>query len=151
MNGAELTDDQSQSLMELAEEANQELESAGEAVASRAFNLGCSITLLPALAVILIVAVFTRLNWVAVFITTILVLVATVIVANMVAYTARTNSVERTYQTKVQPEIERRLRGLELERPAFDRLASQRLPEAAVLQRYLPPTPQETNSTDDSE
>lgn len=150
MNSAELTPDQNQSLLELAEEANQELEAAGEAVAGRAFNLGCSITLLPALAVVLIVAVFTRLNWVAVFITTILALVATLIVANMVAYTARTNTIERIYQTKVQPEIVRRLRGLELERSAFDRLARQHLPEAAVLQRYLPPTTEVTNSVDNS-
>lgn len=151
MNSAELTPDQNRNLLELAEKANHELEAAGEAGAGRAFNLGCSLTLLPALAVILIVAVFSRLNWVAIFITTVLALVATLIVANLVAYTARTNTMQRTYQVIVQPEIERRLNGLDLDRSVFDHFASQRLPEAAVLQRYLPPIAEDTFSTDKSE
>lgn len=148
---AELTPDQTQALLEIAEEANQELESAGESVASRAFNLGCSITLLPALALVLIVAVASRINWVAIFLTSILALVSMLIVANLVAYTARNNTVRRTFDDKVQPEIERKLNDLDLERSLFNRLAAQRLPEAAVLQRYLPSSAEDTPAPDDSE
>jgi uncharacterized protein (DUF58 family) len=147
----ELTPGQSQALLEIAEEANQELESAGESVASRAFNLGCSITLLPALAVVLIVAVTSRMNWVAIFLTSILALVSMLIVANLVAYTARNNTVKRTFDEKVQPEIERKMNDLDLERSLFNRLAVQRLPKAAVLRRYLPPSPEDAPVPDDSE
>jgi hypothetical protein len=148
---AELTPGQSQALLEIAEEANQELESAGESVASRAFNLGCSITMLPALAVVLIVAVFSQMNWVAIFLTSILALVSMLIVANLVAYTARNNTVKRTFDVKVQPEIERKLNNLNLERSLFDRLAGQRLPEAAVLRRFLLPSAEDATAPDDSE
>jgi hypothetical protein len=40
---------------------------------------------------------------------------------------------ERTYQRDVQPEIERRLKQLELDRAGFQQIAAETLPENAML------------------
>ncbi|HEX7975242.1 MAG TPA: hypothetical protein VF498_12600 [Anaerolineales bacterium] len=142
-----LSTEQSESLLQLAESANEKLETAGHEAANRALNLGCSLGMLPALLFALLAFILTRGNWVITAVIAVLAVVAVLLFANLAAYTAKIRTSQRTYQRDVQPEIERTLKILELTRASFDRLAGQSLPDEAVLRGYLNPS---STSTGDS-
>jgi hypothetical protein len=126
-----------EALAHLVEESNETLENAGQSAATRALNLGCSMSLIPALLLVAATFIFTRGNWIAAGIVFFLVLIGVLGIANWMAFTARNNSVKRIYQEQVSREIERSLRSLGADRITFDRLADEMLPEQAILRNYL--------------
>lgn len=132
-----LSPEQSETLSQLARNANEQLETAGQDAANRAFNLSCSVGLLPAFLLALLAFILNRGNWVVAAVVSALAGVAILLFANLAAYTARTHTSQRIYQHDVQPEIERTLQELELTRSIFDRQVDQTLPGEAVLRNYL--------------
>jgi len=147
-----LTPEQALALAELAENANEKLESAGQGGANRAFNLGCTLTLVPAAILVGLVFLLSRGNWVMAAVVAFLAGMTTLILANYAAYQARNSAILRTYQRDIHPEIERTLNRLDLPRPSFDRIAYQRLPNGAALLAHLPPQePDENNESEEDE
>lgn len=130
-------EEERQSLERLALEANQKLEEAGQNGASQAFNLGCTVTALPAAILVLLVFVLTRGNWVAAAVTLVLAMTAILGFANYAAYTARAKTMERTFQGTLSPEITRTLKTMDLPPARFDQAADAALPEDAVLRKFL--------------
>lgn len=136
-----LTAEQQGVLAELAESANQELEEAGAVGATHAFNLGCSATLIPGLLLVVLIFLFTQANWVIAGTTLVLVVMAVLGFANFAAFVARKRRMERVYELNVSPTIERTIKAMNVDRPAFDQLAGAVLPENAVLREYLAAPP----------
>jgi hypothetical protein len=124
-------------LAALAESANERLEEAARNGANQAFNLGCTLTLLPGLVIVVLLFLLTRFNWVVALVATSLVVLGSVGFANLVAYRTKTNTLLRTYERDIFPEIERALKGLDLPRSRFDQVAAATLPENAALRAYL--------------
>ncbi len=132
-----LTLEQSERLTLLAHDVNQELETAGQSGATHAFNLGCYVGLIPAGILVLVVLVLTRGSILSAVVISLLALLGIVGFANLAAYTAKAKAIDRIYQEKVNPEIQRTLQSLNITRLGFDNLASQVLPQDAVLRTYL--------------
>ena len=132
-----LTPDQQEALDLLVKEANDKLEDAGQSRATQAFNLGCSMTLIPGLVVVVLAFILSRANWVMALIIAAVVILLALGLANLAAYTAKTNAIQRIYQLEAGPEIERALKKFELSRAVFDARARHILPKDAALQGLI--------------
>lgn len=132
-----LTPDQQEALDLLVKEANDKLEDAGQSRATQAFNLGCSMTLIPGLVVVVLAFILSRANWVMALIIAAVVILLALGLANLAAYTAKTNAIQRIYQLEAGPEIERALKKIELSRAVFDARARHILPQDAALQGFI--------------
>lgn len=132
--------DQSE-LTSFVEQMDKTLFQAGADSAEQAFGLGCGIGLLPALVVIVVLFALRVINLILMFVLAVLAVIALIGVATLLAYQARTNSIRRTYQSQVEPEINRYLSLHSLNREEFDLLAAERLSAAAPLRLFLAPLP----------
>ena len=83
-----------QILSELAESTNQEFEAAVASSSNRAFNLGCSLTLLPGIILVLLVFILSRANWAMTLVTAVLVTMVAAIFTIFVAQQTKTRSTE---------------------------------------------------------
>jgi hypothetical protein len=139
----ELTSEQTRELAELVEGANEKLLSAASSSAERAFGLGCGLGLIP-VAIVAIVLYSARLiNLILAVLVGIMSVMFLVGVAALLSSIARANTLKRTYQREVEPQINSFVAQYNLTRQQFDTLASQVLPEEAPLQIFLKPLPPE--------
>jgi hypothetical protein len=134
-----LNAEQREELSSLALGANEHLEAAGRDSASLAFNLGCSIGLLPGILVVVLVFVLAHANWLAAAAALLLSGALVLVLANLAAYTARNNVIQRTYKEKVSVDIHRALVQLGISEQLFLELADQSLPVGATLRKFLVP------------
>ena len=148
MDQTPLTPEQTETLKQLAETANEKLHLAGASQAEMAFGMGCGLGFGPIALIVLLLLVFHVINFILAFMLWLLAALALVGVSTLLAIQARGRKTDRIYRAEVQPEIENSLRALSLDRKSFDRLARQSLPPDADLQKYLSaldnePSPQE--------
>ena len=137
MDDLPLTAENIDTLTMLAESSNGKLEAAAAASSSQAFNVGCSVGLMPGLIVILLVFFLTKGSIAATAIAILLVAMFMILFANGVAYISRINSIGHLYQEQVKTEIDQILQEEMLSRKNFAQVASQVLPRDAALQKYL--------------
>jgi len=128
---------QNKILTDLAQTANEKLETAGQNGANHAFNLGCSMGLAPVAILVILAFILSKANWVLTAIVFTISGMFLLIFANLVAYLARSSNIARTYQRDVNPEIERTLKKMDLTRPEFDEQAGLVLPNDAILRNYI--------------
>lgn len=133
----------------LAGSWNDKLVSAAQDSVTHAFNVGCSFSLLPVAVLVGVVFVASRGNWVISLIAAVVGLVLALGFASLVSTTARTKSIEQTYQIHVAPGIERYLASAQMSRPEFDRQAANSLPEGAPLRKYLAVPPEEEQAAEE--
>jgi hypothetical protein len=126
----------------LAVSMNERLESAAQESVNHAFNVGCSFSLLPVAILVGVVFLLSRGSWVVAFVALVVGLLLALGFAALVSTTARTKSVERTYQIYVAPSIERYLTTEQLTREEFDRQAALALSSEAPLRKFLSPPPE---------
>lgn len=136
---AELDAQQRQTLETLVQESNQALVEAGQGGANRAFNLSCTITLLPGLVIVLLVLIFSRLNWVAAGIVAFLTVLVALGLANWSAYTAKRQTIRRVFEMEVEPQIRKTLSREHIPLSSFAQVAEETLPEDALLLRFFNP------------
>lgn len=143
----DLSEEQRQSLAELAQTANDALLDAGQTGTNAAFNLGCTIGLLPVGIFTLLAWLLSKGSWAAAGITFFFTLLALIALANLAAFIAGRNSLQRTFHERLTPQIESRLQELQSDPQTFAQVAHQTLPPAAPLLHFLPheaePTPAE--------
>ena len=156
MQAFDFSPEQNEALAGLVDRSNETLVEAGQSSATHAFNLGCSVSLLPAAILVILAFILTRGSWVFGFISILLALLAIVGVANLVASTAKEKAIQRTYQEKIAPEIEQKLSELHMDQDRFGLWVSKNLPDGAILRSYvtLPPEPEGeilTESSSDQE
>jgi uncharacterized protein (DUF58 family) len=132
-----LTPEQTETLTQLAETANEKLHKAGASQAELAFGIGCGLGFGPIALIVLILLIFHVINIILAFMLWLLAALALIGISTILSIQARARKTDRTYREEVQPEIENTLRALSLDRPSFDRLARQSLPPDADLQKYL--------------
>jgi hypothetical protein len=137
MNTSELSPEQESALVDLAITLNDKLEYPVAASANRAFNLGCSVGLLPVAIIVGATLLLARGNWVAAVIIAILSLLGLVLFANLVALITRNNVLKRTYHEQILAELESSLEEHKLSRTDFDRVAAATLPPGAGLRYFI--------------
>ena len=144
MQAFDFSPEQNEALAGLVDRSNETLVEAGQSSATHAFNLGCSLSLLPAAILVILAFILTRGSWVFGFISILLALLAIVGVANLVASTAKEKAIQRIYQEKIAPEIEQKLSELNMDQDRFGLWVSNNLPDGAILRSYvtLPPEPE---------
>ena len=130
-------EEQKAALASLAESANARLETIAAASSSQAFNVGCSVGLMPGLFIVALVFFLSRGSIAAAAIAFLLVSLFLVLFANVIAYIARSKSVDRAYQDEINLEIELSLREGSFSRNTFEQAAGQVLPAEAALRKYL--------------
>ena len=129
-------------LEELAREFNRELETTAQTYSERAFNLGCSIAMLPAAIVLVITFILSRANWALTGIVAVLVGLAVVGLATLAASTARRSAVERVYQEQASVWLPPRLAEIGADWDAFEEAARATLQENTPLRWYMENPPE---------
>jgi archaellum biogenesis protein FlaJ (TadC family) len=140
----DLSAEQQSALDQLAVQSNDKLQETGSMATSHALNLGCSMSLVPSLIILILVFLISRGNWVALGIAATLVILAAVTLASLLATVARKRAVQREYELNIQPEIERQLRDIPGGWDAFQTSALQALPADAALLEQIGVSPVET-------
>lgn len=138
-----LTQEQTQELTALVEELNEKLRSAASSSAERAFGLGCSIGLIPVVIIAVVLYSMRIINLILAVLVGIMSVMFLVGTASLLSSMARANTLKRTYQREVEPEINRFTSQYGLPRRQFDTLASLSLPDDAPLHIFLKPLPPE--------
>ena len=137
MENLSLSEEQNTALASLAESANARLETIAAASSSQAFNVGCSVGLMPGLFTVALVFFLSRGSIAAAAIAFLLVCLFLVLFANVVAYISRSKAIDRAYQDEINLEIELSLREGSFSRNTFEQAAGQVLPAEAALRKYL--------------
>lgn len=143
MDTIQLTTEQIQEITVLVEDLNEKLRSAASSSAERAFGIGCSMGLIPVVIVAVVLYTMRIINLILAVLVGIMSVMFLVGTASLLSSIARANTLKRTYQREVEPEINRLSARFELPRRQFDTLASQVLPDDAPLQIFLKPLPPE--------
>ena len=153
MDVVEFSPEQNNALAALVDKSDQVLVEAGQSSATRGFNLGCSVSLLPAAILVILAFIMTRGSWVFGFVAIILALLAIIGVANLVASTAKEKAMQRTYNEQIAPEIEQKLSDLQMDEDRFGFWVSKNLADGAILRSYikLPPEPEPDAPLESSE
>jgi len=137
MDASQLSSENEQALIEFATATNEKLEGGSQASAYRAFNLGCTIGILPALIIGFVAYFIANNSWVAAVATTIVMLMATAGFAALAAYITRARRMERIYQEQIAPEVSQKLDELQVGLPEFTQIAEHELPTNAALVHFL--------------
>jgi hypothetical protein len=138
-----LTTEQTQELTALVEDLNERLRSAASSSAERAFGIGCSLGLMLVVIVALVLYSLHIMNLILAVLVGIMTVLFLVGAASLLSSIARSNTLKRTYQREVEPEINQFTARYGLPRQQFDTLASQILSDGAPLQIFLEPLPPE--------
>lgn len=138
-----MTPEQTQELTELIDVSNEKLRSVASSSAERAFGIGCTVGLIPVVIIAVVLYSLQIFNLILAVLVAIMSVMFLVGVASLLASLARANTLKRTYQREVEPEINRFTAQHGVSRWQFDTLASQALPDDAPLQIFLKPLPPE--------
>jgi len=104
---------------------------------AKAFNLGCVVGLLPAALIVLLTFLLTRFSWVGALVMAALMVMALILFANVAAGFAHRNTIKRIAATEIEPELERALSELRLDRSDLIEVAQAALPDGSPLRGYL--------------
>jgi hypothetical protein len=118
-------------------EQNETLVKVGSERSESSFGLGCTLGLIPVVAMIAILWAADVLNLISGFITLIMGALVLVGTANLVASAAKRRSIRDMYAYTVKLEIDRYLRENNLTRLEFDRQANRSLPGDAPLRSFM--------------
>jgi glucan phosphoethanolaminetransferase (alkaline phosphatase superfamily) len=153
MSESPRTLEQKSDISQLIEASNTKLEHTSETVTTHAFNLGCSVGLIPGGVIVLIALIVSRGNLPTILITALLMLIGLLIFASLAAFQARSRTLERLYQKEISPKIEKFILETQLSWQEFGEFASEILPAGSLLLKYLPPwiMDQNENSTPESD
>ena len=124
-------------LEELIHSADEQLISAGQDSANKAFNLGCTAGLIPALLIIGLTLIITKGSWIASVIMSILMIMGVFAFANFSAFISRSNAYKRCFTNQIKPEIDTNLEKQGIDPQALSIIAAEILPEDATLNGFL--------------
>ena len=137
MDASNLSDEQTQEVVRLAESLNERMMSSGSRGAELTFGLGCGVGLIPVVGIIFLLFVFGAISLIPAFFLLVVGLLMLAGVSILLANLARNNARKRVYRTEVEPEIAQLLSKQNISRQEFDTLAYQWLPADAPLQPFL--------------
>jgi predicted tellurium resistance membrane protein TerC len=132
-----LTDDQIESVQQIAVTANEKMDSGSLGNATQALNLGCTLAFIPGIIFVFLVLFLSRFNWAMAAITLVLVALAAMVFANLVSTLSRKRSIERIYHQEVEIEINNHLAEAGINRDQFDEEIINFLPANAPLVQMI--------------
>lgn len=118
-------------------EAEEKLQEAAQDSASRAFNLGFAVGLLPAALFTIATFILSKFSLIATGLIAAMMLLGLLAFSNLSAYISRNNTVKRIFLDEIRPEIEREADRLELSDESLAGLAHDKLPAGAILREFL--------------
>jgi hypothetical protein len=121
------------SLPAMIETANTQLEERVQVATHQAFNLGCAIGLLPAAVFGIAIFLTAGFSVIGAAMALILGIISAIAFANLAAMVTRRNTLRRTYEETINPDIEKSLRDAGISREEFDRAANDTLSPSAPL------------------
>ena len=124
-------------LVLLIQSADERLLTAGQDSANRAFNIGCTAGLIPAIFIMILTLVVTKGSWIAAVFMGILMIMGLFALANLSAYISRSNAYKRCYETEIGPEIKEALFQKGIDRQEFAQVTSDILPTGSPLLSFL--------------
>jgi hypothetical protein len=133
----DLNQEQIQRLTALAEDAERELALGVQDQSNRAFNLGCTLWLIPGTVAVIVTFIVSKGNWVIAFFLAVLVSLLAVGFALVSAYNTKNKTVTRLYRETTLPQLVKDLAESQLSQPAFREIALQVLPSDALLHKLL--------------
>ena len=122
---------------DLAIKFNENLLEQGRESANKAFNIGCSVGLIPSLMFIIITLILTKGSWIATGLISFMMGLGVLALANLSAYIARSKTYQRIYQTDILPELEHFLETNAADRDTFEEIAIESLPIDSPLVNYF--------------
>ncbi len=129
----------SQALDEFVMALNEKLENASQSSMTRAFNLGCSTGLVPAILAVIAVFYLFEGSMIGAAFTALVLALGILAFANISGYLAKARTIQRVYKEQINPEIDRILVSDHLTRQEFDIHADLILPQEALLRMFLKP------------
>lgn len=124
-------------ILALLDEAEEKLQEAAQDSASRAFNLGFAVGLLPAALFTIVTFFLSKFSLIATGLIAAMMLLGLLAFSNLSAYISRNNTVKRIFLDEIMPEIEREVDRLELSNESLAGLADDKLPAGAILREFL--------------
>lgn len=140
MNDPNLSSETPDMLESMILELNDRLEDASQASMSRAFNLGCSIGLIPAALAVVAVFFFFKGSLIGAFFTAFVLALGILAFANLSAYLAKARTIQRVYKEQINPDIDKFLVDQSFTRQEFDNKADLSLPSQALMRMFLKPS-----------
>jgi len=128
-----LTEEQIETVQQLAASMNERLDSYSLGNATKALNLSCSIAILPCAVIILAVFLLSRFNWIMTAIATILLGAISFLLANLASSLSRSRSMEKLYSAEIRPEIDAVLEENQISWSQFVAITGEVLPTNAPL------------------
>lgn len=128
-----LTEEQIETVQQLAASMNERLDSYSLGNATKALNLSCSIAILPCAVIILAVFLLSRFNWIMTAIATILLGAISFLLANLASSLSRSRSMEKLYSAEIRPEINAVLEENQISWSQFVAITGEVLPTNAPL------------------
>ena len=134
-----LTIEQKAALEELAIALNEKMVTSGQDSANSAFNLGCSVGLVPALILVILTLLITKGSWIATALISGLMIIGLLAFANLSAYISRSRAYECIYLQEIIPEIEGELQKIGVDHFTFEVIVKETIPAGAPLRAYISP------------
>lgn len=138
-------------LAELVANASEKLEQTSETTTSQAFNLGCSVGLIPAGIIILLTAIVSRGNLTAIMISILVMAISLSIFASLAAYLARSRTIDRLNREEIFPYLESKSQELGFNREELVMTIDQLAPKGSPLRRYKSSNREDQSTNPDSE
>lgn len=138
-------------LAELVANASEKLEQTSETTTSQAFNLGCSVGLIPAGIIILLTAIVSRGNLTAIMISILVMAISLSIFASLAAYLARSRTIDRLNREEIFPYLESKSQELGFNREELVMTIDQLAPKGSPLRRYKSSNRDDQSTNPDSE
>jgi uncharacterized membrane protein len=130
------TAEQAQSNRQVVEDLNAYLVKSATSAAELAFSVGCTLSVIILLILLVIVYFAITKTWTVVFVTGLIALLFGVFISSVLATRAKNATVEKTYQRVSKPEIERFIRANGMSEEDFTNLVASVLPESAPLREF---------------
>lgn len=116
---------------------NEKLLDMGQHSTNYAFNIGIYIGLIPTLGITIGVFLATKGSWAATGIVAAILGIAMIAFANLAAFQAGSNTVQRIYLDQLFPQTEQFLNETHIDRSTYERIAFEHLPVGSPLTKYF--------------
>lgn len=115
----------------------EKLNEAGRIFAEQAFSVGCSLSIIPVILVLIIAIIGGARSWISIVLTLLGELLIAVVGAIYFAYRARNKAIARVYRDEVAPEINQYIETHQITKEEFRQRALEYFPASELLFQHL--------------
>jgi len=124
-------------LTEFILEINNSLETSAQVNANQAFNLGCTVGLVPALLFFFVMIYFVGFSVIVIFVASLLTVLMLIAFANITALIAKNRTIDKTFDNNVKLSIDEFLENQNITKVEFERTSVETLAPGSPLLKYI--------------